>query len=275
MKYKVTIFAFILFLSFPGYAQKDLSPGFSIGFNVLRTNIHTEPLNQFAHSFNAYHQGSGFVSFKDFKNSLWAPGFNLRIRGIQLANSVALDASFMYSWDKQSNSTTLVQKSGYDLFYKSRNLDFYGDLGYDIKGYVVVGASLGIGMGFQAIEIWKTYPNGDRSITNENDLPGHYVGMAAPISGGVFVMPRLLQGRILVPVRLSYAIPLLKNNGLHFSDFSNHNRFRDNQIPLDYDEWVINKPEIHHSGRFLQADLRLGWRFQIGVEYVLNFKKEK
>lgn len=251
------------------HAQTNIS----IGANWVNTGLQTEELNSFVTTFNQYHQGTGFVPLKDFKSNLNAPSFNIRFQMLPFKNFLNWDLYFAYSWDKQSNTTTLIQKSKYDFLYRSRNYDFYTEIGYNIQDRIILNAVLGLGVSQEYIEIWKVYTNGDRSITNENDLPGYYTGMAFPMSFGAGVTGKF--NNFLIPLKITYAFPVFRSFGnLPFSDGSNVNKYRANNIPIDYHDWVVFPPK-NGTENSVGADFRNGLRYQIGVEYIIFSNKNK
>lgn len=263
---KLLLSIVLVALSLESQAQSAIS----VGFTGTRNTINTTELNTFVESFNEYHKGDGFVPMKPFVKGMYAPGFNFGWRYLDFEkSSFYINMMMMFSWDSQKTNTTLIQKSGYDFTYRSSNIDFLFELGYSIKSRVLIGAVAGLGISDESMEIWKIYANGDRSITNENDLPGYYQGSAYPISYGAVVSLRL--GKFLIPFRVMHASKAFSNTvaRVGFTDYSNSSRYRSTDLPLDYGKWAHENQSVAGIDNYVDANIRTGWRFQIGVEYLI------
>lgn len=264
------------------YVESQAQHGISVGISAVRTSIHTEQMNTFFQEFNKYHDGAAFVPFKDFRSSVISPGFTGGWRFQKEGGGFSGSMLLMYGWDKQDDyNTKLIQNSGYELIYKSRNTDFILELGYNIKDRVFIHFVTGAGYSDESIAIWKVYANGDKTMTNENDLPGHYESSTGHLSFGGSLGIKI--GKVYIPFRVTYAMPFMgaftdAYEALPFMDHSNIHKWRASEIPTNYELWVRDLPgfaqESVNKQNTVHGDFRIGWRFQIGVEIAFFFDEK-
>ena len=118
---KKIFYTFLLQLCcFGTYAQHHLI----LGLSGTQHQIKTGELNNFANTFNSYYQGNGFKPLNDFKANMQDVGFTAGYR-LMRSNSFSLAMLYMFSKNAQDNSTTLIQKSGYEFNYKAKKPRFY------------------------------------------------------------------------------------------------------------------------------------------------------
>ncbi|HTO17484.1 MAG TPA: hypothetical protein VLZ83_17090 [Edaphocola sp.] len=261
-------------LGAPIYSSGQIS--WTFGGGVIQGAINTNQLNSFAESFNDYHKGVGFKPLNDFKPKMNSLFFSTGFRYFPSEKKSGITYSVLYRFNKykQKNETTLLQGSGYDINYWAPYHDFLFELGYSIKDRVSLSAVLGLAINFHTIEIWKVYANGDRSMGNENNLPGHYVGLSTPLEYGLSAGIKL--NKILIPIRITHSRSFLNVMGTEdefgvFIDYTKEYKWRSKELPLDYKKWSNERVPPIDNG--INSGALYGLRISVGIEYQLNLSK--
>lgn len=257
------IYLILLLLQFTvgsAYSQHH----FILGVGKSRNNIKTDELNSFANTFNDYHKGNGFIPLNNFKPTMEPLNFSGGYRYMK-NNGFSLGFIYMYSKDKQDNSTTLISKTGYDFNYSAKNHDFIFEMGYNIGGLITINALGSLDMRFNNMQIWKVYANGDRSMGYENDLPGHYQTLTTHLDVGGSIGLKLW--KFYIPLRVTYGMPLFSDGSSGFIDYDTK-RFRNNEIPKDYRPWA-EKPMEYDSENIISQNQFVGIRVHLGIEFMI------
>lgn len=263
---KKLYFLFILYLlGFCSFAQHHLI----VGVNGTQHDIKTAKLNNFVSTFNSYYQANGFVPLTDFSSKMRGLGFSTgyRLMGKEGFN---LGMIYMFSKNGQDNSTTLATKSGYDFNYRAKNHDFIFELGYNIGGLFTINGVFGMGIRGNAMEVWKVYANGDRSFGYENDITGHYKTNSFTMDYGGSVGLKLW--KFYVPIRVTYGSALFNKGESVLMDYST-NRYRSNEFPHDFKQWINSNTTYDETNSIGQNEF-VGMKISVGLEFMIPLGKK-
>lgn len=262
------ILGFLLLSSI--HAQKH---NFTVGFGYSYNGFNPQNMNKFFNSFNQYYTVGMKKPFDTLSSSSFQGyQFNIGWRYFDREkSSFSSYIGYAFGYSTNANSVKIHNNTGYDLESAFSCHDFMFEGGYQIQSRVFIHGLLGIGIRDIQAKMWKVYQDGSRSMGYEYDINGWYQTNSFSIQLGGSLGVRIWH--FFIPFKIWYEVPFFSDNALSLTDFD-VNRYRDNQLPNDYTQWLNSNVTIDENNRIPENDF-MGLRIQTGIEFSIPFKKSK
>jgi hypothetical protein len=237
-----------------------------VGGGTALNSFKTTELNSFIHSFNAYFDAPNFVPFDEFNSKMQSISGKIGYRYFPYSG-LTFGMHYAFGKGQNSNHSTLAVKSGYELLHKVKRNDFGFEVGRNQRFFNLSGL-MGINSATHAIQIWKVYANGDKSMGYEDDLNGNYVVDAYNLDIGGSLGLKLWH--FYVPIQVTYGLPFFTKGNV-FVDHDTY-RFRSNELPNNYGKWRQDYDKYDETNSIGNKDL-VGLRVQVGLEFMIPLGK--
>ena len=160
----------------------------------------------------------------------------------------------------QKSKATFNDNTGIEMVQHIAKTSLYTDYGWWAGDNVIISGTIAASLWRNDVRIYSTYPDGSKSIGNENSLNGIYQSFNASFDLGLNV------SILLEPIKIDFRV--LKDfkfiNGFSLLDVSTGKGINDQHIPIDFTKNSFNE-DNRMSGSFS------GYYFSLSVLYFLRF----